>query len=213
MPTAQGVTYNYKLNSIINQYLSLKMKQLKLSALALISFISLTSCSNDDAAPFVNEEEVITTLTATFTPIADSETVILTSRDLDGDGPNAPVLTVSGNFIAGTTYSGAITFLNETESPAENITEEVHEESDEHQIFFQQSGLGNITYADQDINGNPVGLSFTFKANETPATGNLTITLIHEPNKDAEGVANGDITNAGGSTDATATFQVAVVVP
>ncbi len=188
------------------------MKQLKLSALALISFISLTSCSNDDAAPFVNEEEVITTLTATFTPDA-GETVVLTSRDLDGDGPNAPVLTVSGDFIAGTTYSGAITFLNETESPAENITEEVHEESDEHQIFFQQSGLGTITYADQDINGNPVGISFTFNANETPATGNLTITLIHEPNKNAEGVADGIITNAGGSTDATATFQVAVVVP
>ncbi|KAF2514498.1 type 1 periplasmic binding fold superfamily protein [Flavobacterium salilacus subsp. salilacus] len=189
------------------------MKQLKLSALALLTFISLTSCSNDDDAPFVNEEEVITTITATFTPVADGETVILTSRDLDGDGPDAPVLTVSGDFIAGANYTGSVTFLNETESPAENITEEVQEEGDEHQIFYQANGLGTFAYTDQDVNGDPIGLAFTFEAAETATTGNLTVTLRHEPNKDAEGVASGNITNAGGSTDATATFQVAVVVP
>ncbi len=187
------------------------MKQLKLSALALITFISITSCSNDDDATIVNEEEVITTLTATFTPVGGGQTVILTSRDLDGDGPNEPVLTVSGDFIADAMYNGNVTFLNETESPAENITEEVQAEGDEHQIFFQQSGLGTFTYTDQDADGNPIGLSFTFKAADAATTGNLTITLRHEPNKDAEGVADGVITNAGGSTDATATFSVAVV--
>ena len=187
------------------------MRKLKFSALALISFIGFTSCSSDDEATFVNEEEVITTLTATFTPTAGGETVVLTSRDLDGDGPEAPVLTVIGDFVAGATYNGGVTFLNETESPAENITEEVHEESDEHQIFFQQNGLGTFTYTDQDVNNNPVGLNFTFVATDTPTTGNITITLIHEPNKNAEGVSEGDITNAAGSTDATATFEVAVV--
>ncbi|AXG73597.1 type 1 periplasmic binding fold superfamily protein [Flavobacterium arcticum] len=189
------------------------MRNLKISALALISFISLTSCSNDDDAVFVNEEEVITTLTATFTPAVGGETVTLTSRDLDGDGPDAPVLTVSGDFVTGTTYSGTVSFLNETESPAENISEEVYEEGDEHQIFFQQSGLGTFTYADTDVNGNPIGLSFNYQAADAATTGALTITLRHEPNKAAEGVADGDITNAAGSTDATATFQVAIVTP
>ena len=187
------------------------MRKLKFSALALISFISFTSCSSDDEATFINEEEVITTLTATFTPIAGGETVVLTSRDLDGDGPDAPVLTVVGDFVVGTTYTGGVTFLNETESPVENITEEVQEEGDEHQIFYQAGSLGTFTYTDQDVNNKPIGLNFTFIATETPATGNITITLRHEPSKDAEGVANGDITNAGGSTDATATFEVAVV--
>ena len=186
------------------------MKHLKISALALTAFITFTSCSNDDEAVFINEEEVITTITATFTPQGGGDAVVLTSRDLDGDGPDAPVVTVSGDFMAGVTYNGAVTFLNETESPAENITEEIQEEGDEHQIFFQQSGLGTIQYNDQDENGHPVGLQFTYQPISSSASGALTITLRHEPNKEAPGVADGDITNAGGSTDATATFSIAV---
>jgi hypothetical protein len=44
----------------------------------------------------------------------------------------------------------------------------------------------------------------------TPASGNLTITLIHEPDKFAEGVSGGNIENAGGSTDAEVVFPVIV---
>ena len=187
------------------------MKNLKISLLALVAMVSFSSCSSDDDAPVpVNEEEVITTVTATFTPQGGGTAVILTSRDLDGDGPDAPVLSVSGDFTTGTMYNGNITFLNELVNPAEDITEEVQEEGEEHQVFFQQNGLGDIVYADEDANGNPIGLAFTFEASETETSGNLTITLRHEPNKTAEGVSNGDITNAGGSTDAIATFNVSV---
>ncbi|OIQ15443.1 MAG: type 1 periplasmic binding fold superfamily protein [Flavobacterium sp. MedPE-SWcel] len=187
------------------------MKLFKISALALITFISLTSCSSDDDATLVNPEEVITTLTATFTPVVNGEVVTLTSRDLDGDGPDAPVLTVSGDFITGATYNGTIEFANETVTPAEDITEEVQTEGDEHQIFFQQNGLGTFTYNDMDDNQNPIGLSFIYQAAATATTGTLTITLKHEPNKDAEGVSEGDITNAGGVSEASANFQVELV--
>ncbi|TRW22418.1 type 1 periplasmic binding fold superfamily protein [Flavobacterium zepuense] len=186
------------------------MKNFKTLVLALVTIVSLSACSNDDTPAPVNEEEVITTLTATFTPTAGGAPVVLTSRDLDGDGPNAPVKTVSGNFAAGMAYTGTITFLNELASPADNITEEVHEEATDHQIFFQQSGLGTFTYADMDANGHPVGLNFTYTAAATGTNGNLTITLIHLPNKSGANVANGDITNAGGGTDAEATFAVTV---
>jgi hypothetical protein len=60
------------------------MKNLKIIAIALISVFSFSSCSNDDPIA-VNEGEVITTVTTTLT--AGSQTVTLTSRDLDGDGP------------------------------------------------------------------------------------------------------------------------------
>ena len=187
------------------------MKNLRISALALISALTLASCSDDDnKAAIVNEEEVITTITATFTPQAGGTPIVLTSRDLDGDGPNAPVVSVSGNFATGVVYNGTVKFLNELETPAEDITEEIHEEGDEHQIFYQHSGLGIFAYGDQDVNGNPVGLQFTYTAAQAAATGNLTITLRHEPNKADEGVANGIITNAGGSTDAEVTFSVSV---
>jgi len=186
------------------------MKNLKISALALITIITFSSCSSDDTATLVNEEEVITTITATFTPQNGGTSIVLTSRDLDGDGPDKPVVTVSGNFATGAVYNGAVTFLNELEDPAGNITEEVFEEGHEHQIFFTQAGLGTFAYADTDVNGNPIGLKFTYTATPNAATGNLTIRLIHEPNKDAEGVANGVITNAGGSTDAEEVFNVSV---
>jgi len=183
------------------------MKNLKLIALLVIPVIFSTSCSNDDAP--VNEEEVITTVRTTLT--GGGQVITLTSRDLDGDGPNAPVVTVSGNLVAGTTYTGSTEFLNELEDPAEDITVEVEEEGADHQVFYQlPSSIGTVTYTDTDANGRPIGLNFTLVAGTSGSTGTLTVTLRHLPNKTATGVAAGDITNAGGNTDAAVTFSVAV---
>ena len=183
------------------------MKNLKLIALLVIPVIFSTSCSNDDAP--VNEEEVITTVTTTL--VGGGQTITLTSRDLDGDGPNAPIVTVSGNLVAGTTYTGSTTFLNELESPAEDITVEVEEEGADHQVFYQlPSSIGTVTYTDTDANGRPIGLNFTLVAGTSGSTGTLTVTLRHLPNKTAYGVSGGDITNAGGNTDAAVSFSVAV---
>lgn len=183
------------------------MKNLKLIALLVIPAIFSTSCSNDDAP--VNEEEVITTVRTTLT--GGGQVITLTSRDLDGDGPNAPVVTVSGNLVAGTTYTGSTEFLNELEDPAEDITIEVQEEGADHQVFYQlPSSIGTVTYTDTDANGRPIGLNFTLVAGTSGSTGTLTVTLRHDLNKSAAGVAGGDITNAGGSTDAAVSFSVAV---
>lgn len=184
------------------------MKNLKsIFALTLIA-ISFSACSSDDAPTPVNEEEVITTLTATLS--ADGvTTVTLTSRDLDGDGPDAPVITVSEDLAANTMYTGSLDLLNETESPAESITEEIEEEDDEHQFFFSSS-LVSTSYTDMDGDGNPVGLEFTLTTTDA-GTGNITITLRHEPTKDASGVSDGDIANAGGETDISVTFPITVV--
>ncbi len=183
------------------------MKNLKLIALLVIPAIFSTSCSNDDAP--VNEEEVITTVRTTLT--GGGQVITLTSRDLDGDGPNTPVVTVSGNLVAGTTYTGSTKFLNELENPAEDITVEVEEEGADHQVFYQlPSSIGTVTYTDTDANGKPIGLNFTLVAGTSGSTGTLTVTLKHLPNKTATGVAAGDITNAGGNTDAAVTFSVAV---
>lgn len=182
------------------------MKNLKLVVVAFLGIITLISCNNDDEP--VNEEEVITTVTTTLTN--GSNVIILKSRDLDGDGPNAPIITVSGNLNANTVYAGTVTFLNETVSPADNITIEVQEEGDEHQLFFQApSTIGTFVYTDTDANGKPIGLAFTLTT-KTATTGNLLVTLRHLPNKSASGVATGDITNAGGATDAAITYPVVV---
>ena len=183
------------------------MKNLKLIALLVIPVIFTTSCSNDDAP--VNEEEVITTVTTTL--VGGGQTITLTSRDLDGDGPNAPVVTVSGNLVAGTTYLGSTSFLNELANPVDDITTEVQEEGAEHQLFYQlAASVGTVTYDDVDANGNPIGLAFTLVAGTSGASGDLIVTLRHLPNKTAAGVSTGDITNAGGSTDAEVSFPIVV---
>ena len=184
------------------------MKTIKTLSLAVVAALSFASCSdNDDDTPeIVNEEEVITTMTVTLTPTDDSETITLQSRDLDGDGSDAPVITVSGNLVAGTTYNGAIVLLNETESPAEDITEEVADESDEHQFFYTiSSGLDATTeYTSFDEDGNPLGTTFTLTTGAA-SSGAITFTLRHEPTKPNDGIES-----AGGETDILVSFDVSV---
>jgi hypothetical protein len=171
--------------------------------------MTLTSCSNDDPE-IINEEEVITTLEVTLIPQGGGTTVTLVSRDLDGDGPNAPVVSVSGALQANKTYAGSVKVLNETETPAENITLEVEEEGDEHQFFYTFSNsIATVAYTDQDKNGRPIGITFNLTTTSA-RIGNLTVTLRHEPNKTAAGVVAGNITNAGGETDVEATFNLTV---
>ncbi|WP_282124105.1 type 1 periplasmic binding fold superfamily protein [Algibacter mikhailovii] len=186
------------------------MKILKKIVILSLLAGAFLACSDDDTPEIINEEEVITTLTATLTPLGGGTSIELKTFDGDGDGPNPPVVTVSGNLLANTSYNGSLDLLNETVSPAESITDEIAEEDDEHQFFFQATnGIAAFQYNDQDDDGNPIGLSFTLNAGNA-GTGTITITLRHEPNKSADGVSDGDITNAGGETDISATFPVVV---
>lgn len=184
------------------------MKNLQVVAFAFLTILFTTSCSNDDNPP-VNEEELITTVAVTFT--GGGQTITLTSRDLDGDGPNSPVIAqTGGNFVNGTTYAGSVSFLNELENPVEDITIEVAEEAEDHQVFYQiTNSLGAFAYSDLDANGNPVGLAFNFTTTND-GTGQIQVVLRHLPNKSASGVATGDITNAGGETDVQVIFPVVI---
>ena len=175
-----------------------------------ISLISIMSCSDDPDDPIIeNEEEVITTLTYTLTPSEGGSAVVLSYQDLDGDGANEPTIT-NGTLSAETTYSGALTLLNETESPAESITEEIEEEDADHQFFFETTVSGlSVAYADSDDDGKPVGLASTLTTGAA-GSGNLTVTLKHEPDKSASGVSDGVITNAGGETDISVTWTITV---
>ncbi len=185
---------------------------LKSTFLILLSTFILTGCSKDDNPAVIIQEEVITTLTATLVPVGGGTTITFKSLDLDGkDGPNPPVITVSGDLLADTTYNGSMEILNETESPAEDVTEEIKTLDEEHQFFFQATNsLATFTYVDFDSDSNPLGLEFTLTTSATPSSGAIIITLRHEPNKSASGVSDGDIANAGGETDVQATFPVTI---
>lgn len=182
-------------------------------------YISLTAtlfiaCSSDDDTPTpINQEEVITTMTITLEPQGPGNTVTLQTQDLDGDGPNPPMITISGDLSTSTVYNGSIVLLNETEDPADNITLEVQAEDEDHQFFFiadTQTSTVDVAYADTDGEGNPIGLSFTLTTNDATSF-DLRVVLRHELDKNAEGVSEGDIANAGGETDIDTTFENIVV--
>ena len=189
-----------------------KMKAMNKFLILFMALGLMTSCSDDDDPAPVNEEEVITTVRLTLTSNADNSTVVFQSQDLDGDGPNAPVITVVGSMTAMTEYTGSVEFLNELENPSEDITVEVLEEDDEHQVFYGFTGTSgsSVVYTDMDDDGNPVGVSTTFSSGAAAMGNTITVTLRHEPSKDAAGVSDGDITNAGGETDVAATFTYSV---
>jgi hypothetical protein len=188
------------------------MKKIKLLSLSLIATLVFSACSDDDDAPqVINEEEVITTLNLFLTPEGGGEVVTFTYRDLDGDGSNPEIS--SSALSANTSYTGRVEFLNELENPAEDITIEVLEEAEEHQVFYilEDSLNATPTYTGAlDNDGNPIGVEFSLEIGDA-SQGNLTVILIHEGDKNAPGAFEGNLSNeVGGETDIEVTFNVTV---
>ena len=193
------------------------MKNLKYYLSTILFLTLIISCSKDsitvaadesaEVPDEVEEQEVITTMTITLTPTSGSTAVVtLQTQDLDGDGPNAPEVTVSGNLTAGVVYSGDMEWLNELVSPAEVVTEEIEEKDLEHQVFYTPAGGLDVTveYANNDSAGNPLGTEFTLTAN-TASSGSLTFTLVHEPTK-----PNTGLEDAGGEIDIETSFNITI---
>ncbi len=189
-------TETFKSKTMKNQFL-------KFAAAAIFATV-LISCDDDDTPEVINEEELITTVEYTLTSTT-APTVTFTFVDQDGDGPLLPTVT-NGTLAANTTYTGSVRFLNELETPVENITEEVAEEADEHEVFYNTTASGvTITKVDNDPNGNPLGL-ITDVTTGAATTGTLTLVLRHEPKKPN----NGTLSDAGGETDVQVIFNVTV---
>lgn len=152
-----------------------------------------SSCKKEKVIP--NEEELITTVKLTFTEVGGAGTVTdFTFKDLDGEGGAAPSLFEEITLDASKTYTMAISLLNESVSPAVNITNEVSDEGDEHQFYFAPTGANvTISNLNNDINGLPLGLTSTWTTGAI-STGIVKITLKHKP----DGIkAAGDLVTKG----------------
>lgn len=180
------------------------MNKLWIYSLLLIGLF--TACN--DETTIENQEELITTVRYELTPRGGGNNIQLTFQDLDGDGGNAPTTTISGKLQAGITYDGVLSLLNETETPAEDITIEIRDEAEAHQFFYETSPQIQISYNDADQNGRPIGLKTVLTAGTAAAAQAIKITLRHEADKAATGVSDGNIQNAGGETDIEVAFIV-----
>ncbi len=197
------------------------MKNLKTLLFAFVAILAISSCSKKDEPAKqpnpVNEEELITTVTAVFTPVGSGSIVTLQYKDLDGPGSGLPIPSTTGIFALNKTYNGQVFVLDETKTPADNVSTAILAEAVDHQFFYQKTGnLPMFAYTpiteaadNYDTNGKPLGVK-TKIITTTAATGTLKIVLRHEGNKSAPGVAAGDITNATGATDFDVDFNIKV---
>jgi hypothetical protein len=200
----------------------------------LAGALALGGCT-DDGTGSDNESEVITTVRLTLTPPGGGEPVVAAFTDPDGDGgmsgASDPIV-----LALGTTYDLDVAFLDELQDPAEDITREVQEEAEEHQVFVTGAAVeGPGTVADPtapvlhaygdtesqygaDAVGDdlPVGLAGTITA-RVAGTGTLVITLRHLPELNGQPQKTADLAEriaAGeplpGDVDAAVEFELTV---
>lgn len=135
-----------------------------------------------------HENEVITTVVLSFAPSGGGAALAFTWADPEDDG--SPVID-DVTLAASEDYTLTVTLLNELESPAEDLTAEVADEADEHQLFFTGSAVSGpasssasavLTHAynDEDEGGLPVGLENTITT-DGAGSGTLMVTLRHLP--------------------------------
>ena len=191
------------------------MKKLLSFLVAGLFLVSFTGCVEDPIP--VNDAEVITTLKLTFDELdqnlaSTGNPITYSYADPDGDGGNNPVV---DNIVlkAGAIYKVTAKLLNESVTPAVDITPEIILEGASHQIFYEYVGTGSpvSNYTDFDINQKPIGVATLFTT-LLSGSGTLTVTLRHLPDKNAAGVSTGDITNAGGATDFETTPAFSVTI-
>lgn len=179
------------------------MKHLKFLAVFMLGGLILAGCKKKNNEE-ENEEELITTVKVNLTEVGTSNTLSFTWKDVDGPGGNAPQITpiVLG---ASKAYSCTLEFLDESKTPAEDITEEIEEEDDEHQIYYEVA-TANLTVSNLNTDGGGLPLGTTSSwATGAAGTGTLKITLKHKPGIKAAG----DLVSKG-ETDIEVIFPVTI---
>lgn len=164
----------------------MKQKWVKLlSGFGLLA-LTLAGCSKDKDE-VVNEEELITTVSLRFQEVGTANSFVATFRDTDGEGGNPPSTFDEIVLKPNADYSCTVELLNESVSPADNITVEVREEADDHEFYFIPAGTNiTINKVDLDSKNLPVGLSSTWQTGAA-STGTVRVVLKHKPGTKAAG--------------------------
>lgn len=177
-----------------------------LSILFATLMLAATACNKDDDDDHAgeNEEELITTVRLIFTNTQTNAVSSFEGKDLDGVGGNPPLIDPVA-LDAQSSYDVRVEFLDESNAQSvEDITEEVEEEDEEHLVCYDFTGnINQVQTTDTDGDGNPLGLEATLSTGDAGA-GTLTVTLKHEPDKNAADPC------ATGETDVELQFNVTI---
>jgi hypothetical protein len=193
---------------------------------SLLVFVGACGDVEDPHDHHDHEHELITTVELTFSAAgADSFTAIWTDPENDGS-PEVDDISLT----MGMDYDVTVRFLNELESPAEDISPEILDEADQHQVFFTGTAVQGPAmsdnpdavvehaYGDEDSDGLPLGLENDLSTLGT-GEGTFVVTLRHMPLESgtavknenaASDVASGGFGAIGGDNDVEVTFSLTV---
>lgn len=176
------------------------------SFIAVAILLILQSCKKETQPAEENENELITTIQIELTKRNTNQTETFIWEDADGPGGELPIIDTI-RLDDNSEYDATVTFWNKTVTPAENITEEVRAESENHRIYFQPSASSGVTIDgfDNDTNGMPLGTSSVWTTG-TISNGTLLVVLRHYP--EGGKAADDPLDSPKSSTDAGAAFIV-----
>ncbi len=190
------------------------------TGLLVFSGSALVACGGD-GHNHGDENELITTVRLTLTPSTTGATLTGQWSDPDGDGGANPTITAPGPLARSSTYALTLTVLNESVSPAEDITTEIKAEAEDHLFVFDGAAIAQnlvrIRYADKesDYGTNatgedlPVGVASTVVA-RTAGTGALRIRLGHLPPVNGAPVKVANVSLEGRELDVDVTIPITV---
>lgn len=199
------------------------MKTLQKLPLYLLSagVFAFASCESDDPV-IENDGELITDVTLHFTELDEAgnptgSAMTFTASDSEGIEVGTAPTVETVNLASGKSYQLEIEVANSIEN--EDITEEILEESDEHQFYFLGSAFvgttAPLTYSYNDDSDELIGVKGTVMVVESPATNNAQIRIIlrHDLDKNYPGADNPNFENynsAGGESDLDITFPLVI---
>ncbi len=153
------------------------------------------------------EEEVITRVVLT---LSDSTGTLQEFTWTDPENDGDPVVDELV-FSLSETYDVEISFWNDLSDPSEEITPEIIDEAEEHQVFTLVPDFMAVQVMDFDGNGLDLGLEqeWTFSA---VGSDTISIGLRHMPDQDGEPVKTEglDVDNLPGEWDTLVDFPITV---
>ncbi len=172
----------------------MKSKIKKMALGITIASMLITSCKKN-VVEETNQEEVITTMKITFVPVGGGTTLTYQYKDADGPGGTAPVQDQIV-LAPSKTYNVSLQLLNETKTPAEDITTEIVSEADAHRFYYEPTSGSNITVSglNNDSDNVPLGTTSTWTTGAA-ASSKIKITLRHYPGN-PPGKATADLVNS-----------------
>ncbi len=159
-----------------NRKLNMKnhLKKINILYITLVTIL-FYSCSKDDPDGINDQEYISNVVFSVTSPDGTLQTI-----DWDLSETNMETI----NLKANTNYSVGLSFENRSDpTDIEDVTQEIIEEADEHQVFFEFADVSvNVTSANNDtkVGSRGVLLKSVWSASST-GSGIVRVYLIHQP--------------------------------